>query len=206
MIRLLSGFGVSTLLASVLTMTSALASITGCGGAAYVWVADLPPDESGGADYLIEAGDMLNVRVFNQDAMSTRARVRSDGKISIPFVGDVPVRGKAPAAVAKDLEARLKSFVLTPAVTVTVDEFQQSSIAVIGEVAHPGVYNIEPSVGVLRALALAGGVTEYASHDNIYVLRRIGPRRIRVTYRALIDNELRAAALHLRAGDTVVVE
>ena len=55
-------------------------------------------------------------------------------------------------------------------------------------------------------LALAGGVTEYASHDNIYVLRRIGPRRIRVTYRALIDNELRAAALHLRAGDTVVVE
>jgi polysaccharide export outer membrane protein len=166
----------------------------------------LPPDETSGADYLIEAGDMLSVRVFNQDAMSTRARVRSDGKISVPFVGDVPVRGKAPAAVAKDLEARLKSFVVTPAVTVTVDEFQQPSIAVVGEVAHPGVYNIEPSVGVLRALALAGGVTEYANHDNIYVLRRVGPRRIRVTYRALIDNELRAAALHLRAGDTVVVE
>jgi polysaccharide export outer membrane protein len=186
--------------------TPAALFAVGCAGGRYVWVNDLPPDDTTGANYLIEAGDTLSVRVLNQEPMSTRARVRSDGKISVPLVGDVLVRGKAPAAVAVDLEARFKSFVVTPAVTVSVDEFQQPSVAVVGEVAHPGVYNIEPVVGVLRALALAGGLTDYASHDSIYVLRRVGPSRVRIKYRALIDNEPRAASFHLRGGDTVVVE
>jgi polysaccharide export outer membrane protein len=178
----------------------------GCTAGPYVWVSDLPPEGAFGSDYLVETGDTLSVRVFNQDTMSTRTRVRSDGKISVPFLGDVAVRGKTPSAVARDLEARFKSYVVTPAVTVTVDEFQQPTVAVVGEVAHPGVYTIEPSVGVLRALALAGGLTDYASHDNIYVLRPAGPRRIRLTYRALTENEPRAGAFHLQAGDTVVVE
>jgi polysaccharide export outer membrane protein len=195
-----------TLLAFLLMWTPAALCAVGCAGGKYVWVTDLPPDDATGADYLIEAGDTLSVRVLNQEPMSTRARVRSDGKISVPLVGDVSVRGKAPAAVAMDLEARFKSFVVTPAVTVTVDEFQQPSVAVVGEVARPGVYNIEPAVGVLRALALAGGLTDYASHDSIYVLRHVGPRRVRLKYRALIDNEPRAASLRLRSGDTVVVE
>jgi polysaccharide export outer membrane protein len=184
-----------------------LACAIGCGGGGpYVWVAQLPNDAAAGAEYLIEPGDVLNVRVFNQEAMSTRARVRSDGKISVPFAGDVQVGGKAPAVVAHELEVKLKAFVVTPTVTVTVDEFIQPAVAVLGEVSHPGVYNIDASAGVLRALALAGGMTDYASHDNIYVLRRVGPPRIRFTYRALIDNEPRAASFRLRAGDAVVVE
>jgi polysaccharide export outer membrane protein len=77
-----------------------LGSLTGCGGSgAYVWVSDMPPDEVGAGDYLIAAGDIIVVRVFNQEAMSTRARVRSDGKVSVPFLGDVLVRGKSPSRV-----------------------------------------------------------------------------------------------------------
>jgi polysaccharide biosynthesis/export protein len=166
----------------------------------------MPNEERAGADYVVEPGDMLSVRVFNQESMSTRARVRSDGRISAPFVGDVSVAGKAPVAVAHDLEARLKTFVVNPVVTVTVDEFAQPAVAVVGEVAHPGVYNIDGQSGVLRALALAGGITDYASHDNVYVLRHGGPQRVRFTYRALTDNEPHAASFRLRGGDTVVVE
>lgn len=184
-----------------------LHALAGCGGGGpFVWVTELPTEQSAGADYVVEPGDLLSIRVFNQDAISTRARVRADGRISVAFVGDVQVAGKAPVAVARDLEARLKAFVVNPTVTVMVDEVAPPAVAVVGEVAHPGVYGIDAQAGVLRALALAGGITDYASHDGIYVLRLAPPRRVRFTYRALTDNEPRAASFRLRAGDTVVVE
>jgi polysaccharide export outer membrane protein len=192
---------------AALALTWLVVGAWACGSSGpYVWVADLQADPAAGTDYVIESGDVLGVRVFNQEAMSTKARVRTDGKISVPFAGDVQVSGKSPVAVARELEARLKSYVVTPSVTVTVDEFQSPSIAVIGEVAHPGVYNIDSAAGVLRALALAGGMTDYASHSNIYVLRRAAQQRIRFSYHALTDNEPRAAAFRLHAGDTIVVE
>jgi polysaccharide export outer membrane protein len=184
-----------------------LLASNGCGaGGSYVWVADLPPLAGASADYAIMPGDLLSVRVYNQDAMSTKARVRSDGKISVPLAGDVEVAGKPPVTVAHELEARLKAFVVTPAVTVMVEEFSPPSVVVVGEVVHPGVYNLDTSASVLRALALAGGVSEYASRDNIYVLRAVAPRRVRFTYRDLTENEPRATSYRLRAGDTVVVE
>jgi polysaccharide export outer membrane protein len=180
--------------------------VTACISAGpYVWVADIKP-EPGSTDYLVAAGDLLNIRVFGQEGMSTRARVRSDGRISVPFAGDVQASGKTPLALTRELETRLKSYMVTPAITVAVDEPTPTSVAVVGEVAHPGVYNIDPPFGVVRALALAGGVTDYASHDGIYVLRSTDPRRVRFTYRALTDNEPHAASFRLRAGDTVFVE
>jgi polysaccharide export outer membrane protein len=187
-------------------MAIAISSTTGCAHGPYVWVDDLSSDVAGSTDYVIATGDTLSVRVFNQEAMSTRARVRGDGKISIPFLGDVLVRGKPPAGLAREIEAGLKNTLVSPTVTVTVDEFQQPQITVIGEVAHPGVFPIEASASVLRALALAGGLTDYASRDNIYVLRSSPPPRIRFTFRSLLDNQGRAAMFRLRAGDTVVVE
>jgi polysaccharide export outer membrane protein len=169
-------------------------------------VNDLPPDEVGSSDYRIAAGDVVNVRVFNQDSMSTRARVRSDGKIAVPFLGDIEVRGKPPAMLAKELETRFKDYVVSPTVTLTIDEFQQAQVGVVGEVAHPGMYAVDPTTGVLWAIALAGGLTDYAARDDIYVLRRTPARRIRFTYTSLVHNEERAGTFKLRTGDTVVVE
>ncbi len=184
-----------------------IGSLSGCAASgSYVWVNDLSSDEAGSTDYLVATGDTLSVRVFNQEAMSTKARVRGDGKISVPFLGDVLARGKQPAALAREIETGLKNYVVSPNVTVTVDEFQQPTITVIGEVAHPGVFPMESSVSVLRALALAGGLTDYASRDSIYVLRNSPPPRIRFTFRSLLDNQGRAATFRLRAGDTVAVE
>lgn len=190
-----------------LAIAVAIASTTGCGASgAYVWVTDLSSEEAGATDYLITIGDMLSVRVFNQDAMSTRARVRGDGKISIPFLGDVRAQGVPPAKLAREIEAGLKNYVVSPTVTVTVDEFQPPQVTVIGEVARPGVFTIDSSSGVLRALAFAGGLTDYAGRDSIYVLRSSPTRRIRFTFRSLLDNDGRASAFRLRTGDTVVVE
>jgi hypothetical protein len=142
----------SVWLASVL-----LVAALGCGTTGpYVWASELKPEEVGSKDYSIVVGDLLSVKVFNQEPMSTHAKVRSDGKIAMPFLGDVSVLGKSPAVVAREIEAGLKSFINAPNVTVVVDEFQPTTVTVIGEVGKPGAVSLERNSGVLQALAAAG--------------------------------------------------
>ena len=132
--------------------------------------------------------------------------MRSDGKIAVPFLGDVDVQGKSPDVVSRELGVRFKEYVVSPNVTVAVEEPSPTSVSVLGEVAHPGVYTVDASSGVLQALALAGGFTDYASRSAIYVTRREAVPRIRFSYSALVNGEGRAAAFRLRPGDVLVVE
>ncbi len=184
-----------------------VAASAACGSSGpYVWARDLKPEEVGSTDYIVVIGDVLSVRVFSQDAMSTKAKVRSDGKISVPLLGDVTVVGKAPALIAKEMEGGLKSFINAPNVTVTVEEFAPTTVTVVGEVTKPGAVSLQRNAGVVDALANAGGFTEFASRDDIYVLREVpAPRRIRFTYDGLVQYPP-ARIFRLRPGDIVVVE
>ncbi len=184
----------------------ALGLLAGCGSSGhYVWVDDLPEAQRGDV-YRISTGDVLNVRVYNQESLSTHARVRSDGRIAVPFIGDVEVAGKTPAVVGREIEAKLKTYVVNPSVTVTVEESQPTKVSVLGEVAHPGIYTVDRSSGVLQALAAAGGFTDFASRQSIFVVRRAPTQRIRFSYNALLDGDKRADRFRLRTGDVVVVE
>ena len=200
-------------------------SFTGCGlalslallGAAcaadvntpFVWVdkwqEPQPLPESG--DYVIGIGDALTIQVWEQEKMSARVRVRTDGQVSLPFLNDVPAAGMTPVGLAQDLERRLRSFIVTPQVTVAVDESRPLSVSVLGEVGEPGLHNLDPGSGVAQALAAAGGLRDYAHKDRIFVLRSGDkPVRIRMTYQSLTAAEGPAATLRLRTGDVVVVE
>jgi polysaccharide export outer membrane protein len=176
----------------------------------YVWVSELPADYMTRAPdqgYVIRDGDTLNIRVFNQDALSTRAKVRSDGRIALPAIGDLDVRGKRPSAVKAELEARLKDYVNAPSVTVTVEEFQPIVVSVLGEVTKSGSYPLDPRATLAQVLASAGGLTEFASRDSIYVVRAGPPAvRVRFTYDDVSRGTPASAGFILRDGDLVVVE
>jgi polysaccharide export outer membrane protein len=179
----------------------------------YVWADDLSePAHPADAEYVIAPGDVLGVRVFNQEGMSGRARVRPDGKISLPFVNDVEAGGQTPAALARRLQSRLKEFINNPVVTVSLEEAGPIQVSVLGEVAHPGVFPVQSGANVLQALAAAGSLTPFASRDRIFVLRKTPPGskvplvRVRFTYQKLAHAEGRSAAFRLRDGDVVVVE
>jgi polysaccharide export outer membrane protein len=164
---------------------------------------DPPPS----APYVIQEGDLLRVQVWNQEAMSTRTRVRSDGRISVPFLKDVAVAGKTPTDLAGELEGLFKEYVNRPVVYVVVEESRPATVSVLGEVARPGIYPIDGEAGVAQALAAGGGLTAFAHKSRIYVLRTGSPRaRIRFTYDELVQATGAAAAFRLRAGDVVVVE
>jgi polysaccharide export outer membrane protein len=183
-----------------------LAEALGCSSAGpYVWVDQLPPDQTE-QGYVIGSGDLLSVRVYNQDSLSTHARVRSDGKIAMPLIGEVEVRGKPPSVASKEVEVKLKEFMVSPTVTITVEETQPTSVTVVGQVIHPGIYTVDSTSGVLQALAVAGGFNDYARRGSIYVMRRSPAQRVRFTYADLTHGEGRAAMFRIRTGDVVVVE
>jgi len=193
---------------SFLALVATLASCKHAGE--YVWV-----DQYGGARaadpvYEVAPGDLVAVRVLGHDDLSTRAKVRADGRISIPYLDDVEVGGQAPAKIAEKLRREFIQFVAHPVVTVTVDEPHPFTVPVTGEVTRPGVYPLDSPAGVLQALASAGGLTQFAHEDQIYVLRSASeaarPVRIRFRYEALAHAEGQSGTFHLQRNDVVVVE
>jgi len=185
-----------------------LAAAIGCAGLGdYVWADALPeaPANAPG-EYRLAPGDLIFVRVFNQDPISGRTRVRPDGQVTIPFVNDVPAAGRTTQELAKTLEVRLLDFIKAPVVTVFLEELGPAQLSVIGEVARPGVYPLERGQGVLRALAAAGGLTEFAHKDRIFLVRAGNPGRIRFTLEALSTPGSRSARFRLQTDDVVIVQ
>jgi polysaccharide biosynthesis/export protein len=177
----------------------------------YVWVDALPAPAKADAEYVVTVGDLLAVRVYNQEGMSGRVRVRADGKVSLPFVNDVDAAGLTPTALARRLEARFKDFINNPVVTVALEEPRPVQVSVLGEVTRPGVYRLEPgATGLLNAMAQAGGITPYAGRDRIFLLRRGSPAgavtRIRFSYEALARAQGKAASFRMQDADVLVVE
>ncbi len=160
------------------------------------------------ASYQIGVGDMLAVQVYDNEKMSTRGRVRGDGKLAVPLVNDVVVAGKAPSTVASDIEKALKdgNLVLNPHVNVIVEDVLPVRITVLGAVKTSGNFAVERGSGVAEALAGAGGLTDFAKKDRIFVIRKVpAPIRIRFTFSSLTDLG-RAGAFRMQQGDIVVVD
>ena len=113
----------------------------------------------------------------------TRAQRRS---ISLPFLNDVPAAGKTPVTLARDLEQRLKNLIVTPQVTVAVDEPMPLKISVLGEVLEPDC-TTSSQVRVSRRPCRGWWAEGVCAQDRIFVLRDVGnqPQRIRMTYQAL---------------------
>ncbi|MBZ4399076.1 polysaccharide export protein [Myxococcus sp. MISCRS1] len=184
---------------------------SGCTGLGkYTWVDEYqekPPPLD--ASYRIAAGDLLNIRVWNQESLTTQARVRDDGRISLLFLDDVEAAGHSPAMLSQQIQTRLKDYINHPVVTVALEMPRPIKVTMVGEVNRIGPLEIDVGASLLQALAGAGGFTEYAHKDRIFVMRQDdgqAPVRIRFRYQDLIHAEGRAPSFRLRPGDVVVVE
>lgn len=183
------------------------------GSQPYVWVSQMPLDRFGGpSEDRIGVDDLINVRVYAQETMSARGHVRPDGTLSMPLLGEVPVAGKRPTELGRELEEQLKGrgFVVAPSVSVAIEESAPLRITFVGEVRRPGTIKLEGPVNVVQGIANAGGLTEFASGSRIFVVRTGTPnhevQRIRFRYDDLVAGEPHSTAFRLRTGDVVVVE
>ena len=152
-------------------------------------------------EYRLAKEDVVEVSVWKEPDLSRTVPVRPDGKITLPLVGDLPAEGLTPAQLEKSVQDKLSPLVRDPRVTVIVHDVNGSRIYVTGMVSRPGAFPLRSHMTVLQALAMAGGLAEFADRGEITVLHADGTRHV-VDYDDLVNGKVRR---QLSAGDTVVV-
>jgi polysaccharide biosynthesis/export protein len=164
--------------------------------------------ENNSNTYIIDGGDILEIITWKEPELSKEeVLVRTDGKISFPFLDDLQAAGLTPIELKQKIEDGLKKYVEFPYVTVQVKKPDSKRIYILGEVLKTGEYPLEKRLTVLQAFALAGGFTEWASKKEIILLRyEDGKEKIyRVDYRKIIDGKDLSNNLVLRPHDTIIV-
>jgi polysaccharide export outer membrane protein len=169
---------------------------------------EAPSQSASSAEFVIGPGDVLAINVWKEAEMSKVLPVRSDGRISMPLIGEIQSSGRTPRQLEADITKRLKDYVADPSVTIVVQEIRSRKINVLGMVARPGSYVITNSPTVLDAIALAGGFRDFAKQKSIYVLRQNADgtqARLPFNYKEVIKGVNAAQNVKLQPQDTVVV-
>jgi polysaccharide export outer membrane protein len=125
-------------------------------------------------DYRIGPEDVLDVMVWKNPELTRSVVVRPDGRISLPLLNDITAAGLTPMELRKVLADGYSKYVNAAEVSVVVSEIQSFTVSVVGMVRTAGRYRIGRELTVLDALALAGGLNEFAKRDRIVVLRPEG--------------------------------
>ena len=151
--------------------------------------------------------DKLMIDVYGMPEMSGReVQVDSEGQIAFPSAGRFDVYGKTPADIGDILAARLRAnFLRDPQVTVTLKESAGQVVTVEGQVGKPGMYPVSRHMSLLRTVAVAGGMTEFAKLDDVVVFRTVGGQRFAALYNL---NQIRDGVYAdpaIYANDVVVV-
>ncbi|HEV2178523.1 MAG TPA: polysaccharide biosynthesis/export family protein [Terriglobia bacterium] len=165
------------------------------------------PSASAPANYVINAGDVLEIQVWKEPDISKAVPVRPDGKISLPLIDDVQASGLTAMDLTAAITEKLKKFITDPQVTVIVTQVNSQHIFITGEVNRGGTYPLLPGMTALEALASAGGFTPFASLKKIYVLRQENGKQVRYpfNYKKVLKGKDPGDNIILKPGDTIVV-
>ncbi len=162
----------------------------------------------GGDSFVIGTGDVLAINVWKEAEISRVVPVRSDGRISLPLVGELQASGQTPKQLETQITAKLKDYVSEPEVTVIVQEIKSQKFNVLGMVMKPGSYVLTKPMTVIDAIALAGGFRDFAKQKNVYVLRRTGDgkeARLPFNYKEVVKGQKSEQNIELESNDTIVV-
>lgn len=160
--------------------------------------------------YLVGPGDNLTIFVWRNPELSGSFLVRPDGMISTSLVEDIPVSGKTPTQVARDMEQVLGQFIRDPIVTVSVTGFVgpfSEQVRVIGAATNPQAVNYRQYMSLLDLMIQVGGLTDFASGNRAQLVRTVDGRQI--SYRVRLDDLIRdgdiRANVDILPGDIVII-
>jgi polysaccharide export outer membrane protein len=171
-----------------------------------------PPAASGSKahdnSFVIGNDDHLAINVWKEPDLTRSIPVRSDGKISLPLVGEVQATGRTPLQLEEEISTKLKNYITEPEVTVIVEQINSQKFNILGQVTKPGSYSLAAATTVLDAIADAAGFRDFAKQKSIYILRQNasgGETRIAFNYKEVIKGKNPQQNIKLEPGDTIVV-
>lgn len=158
-------------------------------------------------DYLIGPGDILNISVWRDEALTRQLVVLPDGKIAFPLIGQVKATGRTVAEITTEVEQKLARFVPDVTLSVVVQQVNSMMVYVIGRVNNPGRFAVNADVNVLQALAMAGGLNPFAKRGDIKIFREAGggTKIMPFDYDTVAGGENVKQNVRLRRGDVIVV-
>ncbi len=167
--------------------------------------AALADQEAG--DYLIGPGDVLDISVWKDEALTKSVVVLPDNKISFPLIGEVIAGGKTVSKLKKEIEDKLQPFVPNVTLSLEVRQVNSMLVYVIGRVNAPGRLTLNADVNVLQALSIAGGFNPFAKKNKVKVFRQEGDktRIFNFEYDSVVEGKNLQQNILLKRGDVVVV-
>ncbi|HHT9118028.1 MAG TPA: polysaccharide biosynthesis/export family protein [Candidatus Hypogeohydataceae bacterium YC38] len=157
-------------------------------------VMNVPSDADGAIptlpEYKIKMNDVLDISVWGYDELRKEVTVRPDGRISFPLIGDVWSLGLTPRELNERLTKELSEYAKEPKVSVVVKQFAKPQAVLLGEVRIPGMYDVFTGQRLIEVLARAGGLTDKAKSDSIFLVHQTtsGPEILTVSIQDAIKN------------------
>jgi polysaccharide export outer membrane protein len=157
--------------------------------------------------YVVSSGDILEISVWKEEALTKAVTVLPDGRIAFPLVGEVQAAGRSLAQIKDEMKEKLAPYVNVPLISVEVKQAGSMQVYVIGKVNNPGRFVLNSRINVLQALATAGGLNPFAKRNRIKIFRADGESTHVYLFR--YDDVMEGANLDqniwLQKGDVVVV-
>ncbi len=158
-------------------------------------------------DYVIGPGDVLDISVWKEQALTKLVTVLPDGRISFPLVGAIMAGGKTLDQLSKELEKKLARFVPDLNLSVLVHQVNSMMVYVIGRVHNPGRFILNSNIDVMQALAMAGGLNPFAEQGNVKIFREApgGKKIFDFDYDDVANGKKLEQNIMLKRGDMIVV-
>ena len=188
----------------------ALGFMAGCGGSMPTMTVEDAAEATGNSDYVIGAGDNLNVFVWGHNDLTTSIQVRPDGAISTPLVEDMQAAGKTPTQLARAIEEVLSDYIRSPTVTVIVQSFVGEfarQIRVVGQATEPQSLNYRDGITLLDVMIQVGGLSEFAAGNRAQVVRDVNGEKfsIRVRLKDLLNDGDIKQNIRMMPGDVLII-
>lgn len=166
-------------------------------------------------NYIVGPGDNINIIVWRNPELSMAVPVRPDGKISTPLIDELVAQGKTSVQIAREVEAKLSTYVRDPVVTVIITGFvgpYDQQIRVVGEAARPQSLPFKQYMTLLDVMIAVGGLTDFADGNQATILRTadggkdgVGGKQYSVRLRDLIKRGDISANVEMKPGDILII-
>ena len=159
------------------------------------------------SDYVIGPADVLTITYRNEKDMTGDYMVRPDGKITLPFFGDIDAIGVTPQQLSERLVKVSDKLYIDPTITVGVKVINSRKVSITGSVEKPGQYDILTPMDVVQLISLAGGLREFTDGKDITIIRKEGGKQtsFKFNYKDVLVGKKLEQNIQLKPGDSVLV-
>ena len=167
------------------------------------------PSLIGAVEYTVGDGDILDIKVYENDDLTTTVRVSANDTIRVPLIGEVDVANLTVSEVASRIEKLLADgYLVNPQVDVFVKEYRSKKVIILGQVNRPGLYELQGKTTLLEFLSKAGGLTTDAG--SIVTIKRKIPEEnetdnIIIDLNRLVKDGDTTLNVTIRDGDSVYI-